>query len=79
MKKKIGINIFLIILTNLSVILLSLILPFFFKWYELKLGESNEGAELVIFIISLITWVVNNYINGIIIDEKLQYNKSLEE
>jgi len=74
MKKKIGINIFLIILTNLSVVASSLISPFFFKWYESKLGESNVGAEIVIFIIIFFTWFASNIINGIIIDNKIKDN-----
>ena len=79
MKKKIGINIFLIILTNLSVVILSLITPFFLQWYESKLGESNEGAELIMFIIGLICWVTSNIVNGSIISNKIEHNKSLEE
>jgi len=79
MKKKIGINILLIILTNLSVVILSLILPFFFQWYESKLGESNVGAEILILTIGLVTWLASNIINGVIINNKIENNKILRE
>lgn len=71
MKKSITINIVLIVLSVLSLFACILIMPFFWKWYEIQLGvEDIEGIKESFYVVSAILLPTNMAIQGAIIEHK---------
>lgn len=69
-KNSILINIVIMVLSTLIFLTGILLMPFFWNWYEVKLGEDSEATQIAFGLFSFIAYLASIFINAFIISEK---------
>ena len=69
-KKSIVINVVMMVLSTLIFLAGILLMPFFWQWYEVKLGEDSTGISVGFTFFGFALYLISMFVNAFIISEK---------
>ena len=76
-KKSIATNVLMMVLSTILFLAGMLLMPFFWKWYEVKLDDSADYVAFGFFALTFVIYVAMMMVNGFIIDSKIKHNKRI--